>query len=232
MAGRHLLRRASLKRSAPSRLAFASGVRISIRLGKRPSAVHTEHPASRYIDVAGHAGSIESARTVWMHFGVCSIAQPHSSMRRLDRGEQARCRSDLLGGDPGDRCRPLRREIASHMFAQRVEAVRPARLTNDASYSSSPMMTLRKASASASSVPDEIAATPRRGAQALSRAGRRRRFEGSWSSASRTLKRVSPSGPEFSGLWPQNSIQRAGVPPVKSETGKSPKVRMQVLTRG
>ena len=26
------------------------------------------------------AGSIETARTVWMQFGVCSIAQPHSSI--------------------------------------------------------------------------------------------------------------------------------------------------------
>ena len=52
------------------------------------------------------------------------------------------------------------------------------------------------------------------------------------SSASRTLNRVSPSGPELSGLCPQNSMQAGGVPPVKSDTGKSPKVRMQVLTRG
>ena len=52
------------------------------------------------------------------------------------------------------------------------------------------------------------------------------------SSDSRTLKRVSPSGPECGGLWPQYMISSGGVPPVKSQTGKSPIVWMQVFTRG
>ena len=94
------------------------------------------------------------------------------------------------------------------------------------------MITLRNASPSASSVPgrscsqtsDFFARTVSRGSIVMSR--------GFVSNASRTLKRVSPSGPECGGLWPQYMVSAGGVPPVKSQTGKSPIVWMQVLTRG
>ena len=52
------------------------------------------------------------------------------------------------------------------------------------------------------------------------------------SSASRTAKRVSPSGPEFIGLCPQYTMHSGLVPLVKSLTGRSPIVRIEVFTRG
>ena len=84
------------------------------------------------------------------------------------------------------------------------------------------MITFKNASPSASSVPGRIcsqssdffATTVSRGSIVIMR--------GLCSSASRTLKRVSPSGPECGGLWPQYMTIAGGVPPVKSQTGKSP----------
>ena len=86
------------------------------------------------------------------------------------------------------------------------------------------MITLRKASPSASSVPgrscnqisDFFAHTVSRGSIVMRR--------GFASSDSRTLKRVSPSGPECGGLCPQYMMSAGGVPPVKSQTGRSPMV--------
>ncbi len=94
------------------------------------------------------------------------------------------------------------------------------------------MITLRNASPSASSVPgrscsqmsDFFATTVSRGSIVM--------ICGLLSSDSRTLKRVSPSGPECGGLWPQYMIIAGGVPPVKSQTGRSPIVWMHVFTRG
>ena len=37
---------------------------------------------------------------VWMHFGVCSMAQPHSSMAGLTVREQARGGANLVGRRP------------------------------------------------------------------------------------------------------------------------------------
>ena len=53
-------------------------MRFSIRLGNRPSPFipKTQPPGTSTLPVS--AGSIEIARTVWMVFGVCSMAQPHS----------------------------------------------------------------------------------------------------------------------------------------------------------
>ena len=72
-----------LKRSPPSRFAFACGVRFSIRLGKRPRPCmpNTQPPGTSILPVS--AGIIEIARMVWMQLGVCSIAQPQSSSAGL-----------------------------------------------------------------------------------------------------------------------------------------------------
>ena len=63
---------------------------------------------------------------VWMHFGVCSMAQPQSSKAGLAAGKQTRGGADLVGGDPSDRLGPFRRELL-HMRGEFGEAVRPLR---------------------------------------------------------------------------------------------------------
>ena len=115
----------------------------------RPCMPKTQPPGTSTLPVI--AGSIERARMVWMHFGVCSMAQPHSSIAGLARGEQPRRGADLLGGDPGDRLGPFGREIRTRSASSSKPCVQ--RATKGLSYSSSPMMTLSIASASASSVP-------------------------------------------------------------------------------
>ena len=47
---------------------------------------NTQPPGTSMLPVS--AGSIETARTVWMHFGVCSMAQPHSIMAGLVRAKR------------------------------------------------------------------------------------------------------------------------------------------------
>ena len=42
---------------------------------------NTQPPGTSMLPVS--AGSIETARMVWMQFGVCSMAQPHSSIAGL-----------------------------------------------------------------------------------------------------------------------------------------------------
>ena len=173
-----------------------------------PCMPNTQPPGTSTLPV--NAGSMESARTVWMHFGVCSIAQPHSSMRRLGPREQARGRPDFLGGHPGDRRRPFRREACARARAARRSRGSTARRMAHRR-ACSPMMTLSNASASASSVPGRTCShSSARRASSVSRGSTTMIF-GFVSSASRTLKRVSPSGPELSGLWPQNSMQAGGV---------------------
>ena len=44
---------------------------------------NTQPPGTSMLPVS--AGSMETARMVWMHFGVCSMAQPQSSMAGLVR---------------------------------------------------------------------------------------------------------------------------------------------------
>ena len=85
---------------------------------------NTQPPGTSILPVS--AGSIETARMVWMHFGVCSMAQPQSSIAGLVRREQARGGANLVGGNPGDRLGPFGR-VLLHAFGERVEAVRPLR---------------------------------------------------------------------------------------------------------
>ena len=47
---------------------------------------NTQPPGTSILPVS--TGNIETARTVWMHFGVCSIAQPQSSMAGLVRANR------------------------------------------------------------------------------------------------------------------------------------------------
>ena len=87
-------------------------------------AVHTEHPAAGYVDVAGQRRQHgECADGLDAFRRVLDRAAPFQH-GRLGAREQARRRPDLLGCDPGDRCRPFRRK-ATHVLAQRIEAVGP-----------------------------------------------------------------------------------------------------------
>ena len=70
---------------------------------------NTQPPGTSMLPVS--AGSIETARMVWMHFGVCSMAQPQSSKAGLVCANRRAAARILLGGDPGDRLGPFRREF-------------------------------------------------------------------------------------------------------------------------
>ena len=115
-----------LKRSAPSRLAFASGVRFSIRLGKAADAVHAEHPAARHVDVAGErrqhrdrAHGLDAVRACarWR-----SPIRACAGLVCANRRAAARIFSaatQVIGSAHSG-------VNGAHMLAQRVEAVRPA----------------------------------------------------------------------------------------------------------
>ena len=76
------------------------------------------------------------------------------------------------------------------------------------------MITLSIASASASSVPGLICSQRSAFSASAVRRGSTTMICGLCSSASITLKRVSPSGPDSTGLWPQNRMQAGGTSPV------------------
>lgn len=88
------------------------------------------------------------------------------------------------------------------------------------------------ASASASSVPGRSCSHRSASFARRVRRGSTTITFGWLASDSSALNRVSPSGPEFTGLCPQYTMHFGGVPPVKSLTGRSPNVRMVVLMRG
>ncbi len=147
------------------------------------------------------AGSIDTARTVWMHFGVCSIAQPHSSIAgraRANMRAAARivsARIHVIGSA----------HSGVNFFTCSASASKPCvhRATNGASYSSSSMSVLSIASASASSAPGLICSHKSAFSASWVRRGSTTIVWGWCSRASMTQKRVSPSGPDSTGLWPQ-----------------------------
>ena len=54
-------------------------------------------------------GKSATARTVWMQLGVCSMAQPHSTVAGRHVREEARSLANPLGRNPRNRLGPLRR---------------------------------------------------------------------------------------------------------------------------
>ena len=107
-------------------LGIALGREILDQAREAAEPVHAEHPAARHVDVAGErrqhrdgAYGLDAFRRVFD--GAAPIQQGRLGLR-----EQARGGADLIGGDPGDRLGPLRREFF-HMRGELGEAVRPLR---------------------------------------------------------------------------------------------------------